>query len=196
MKMTAKTVKCIVFAAVMCIAGGLRAADGGEVIWWLVEDMGKITAEKDGVTYNAAAMGVNAARVRYQSGEERGYLSIYASVNNEVHLTMGNGSAASVPGEYFAALGGLPGESYSFVVELGNWADGSWTGTAMESASATYSELQKMNAVATWHDTTPVYSQPWKPSGFTVVPEPNSGLMLLIGGALLALRRRRSGKDC
>lgn len=191
MKMISKTIQCIVFAGVMCAAYGLRAADGGEVIWWLVEDMDKITAE-----YNAVDMDVNAARVRYQSGEERGYLSIYASVNNEVHLTMGDGSAASVPGEYFAALGGLPGESYSFVVELGNWANGNWTGTAMESASATYSELQKMNAVATWHDTTPVYSQPWKPSGFTVVPEPNSGLMLLIGGALLALRRRRSGKDC
>jgi hypothetical protein len=30
----------------------------------------------------------------------------------------------------------------------------------------------------------------WTPTAFTEIPEPSSGLLLLIGGALLALRRR------
>lgn len=190
MKMTAKIFQYIAFAAALCVAGGLRAADGGEVIWWLVEDMDKITAEKDGQTYNAVDMGVNAARVRYQNDTEFGYLTLYAASENDVYLTSGGGAAASLPGEYFAALGGLSAYSYSFVIELGNWDNGSWT-AAMESAPATYGNLQSMEAVAAWKDKTPVYSHPWTPSGYTVVPEPNSALMLLVGGALLALRRKR-----
>lgn len=190
MKMTAKFFQCVAFLAAMCISGVLRAAEGGEVIWWLVEDMDKITAEKDGQTFTAEGLGVNAARVRYQNETEFGYLTLYGVSADDVYLTSGGGAAASVPGEYFAALGGLSASSYSYVIELGNWNNGSWTG-AMESAPATYGDLQSVQAVAAWKDKTPIYSQPWKPSGYTVVPEPNSGLMLLVGSALLALRRKR-----
>lgn len=197
MKNTIKTVQFILFCAAMCITGGLRAADGGEVIWWLMGDVNNITAEKDGETYTAASMNVNAARVRYQNDSERGYLTIYASASDgEAHLTYGTGAAASVPGWYFASLGGLSGASYSYVIELGNWSNGAWTGTSMESAPASYSELHTKQAIASWTDTPPIYSQPWTPTHFRVVPEPNSGIMLLIGGALLTLRRRRDRKDC
>ena len=34
-------------------------------------------------------------------------------------------------------------------------------------------------------------NSPWSPNTFTVVPEPTSGVMLLLGAALLGLRRRR-----
>jgi phage-related tail fiber protein len=198
MKVTVKMVQCILLCAVMCIAGGLRAEDGGEVIWWLMGDPKNITAEKDGEIYNAAKMGVNAARIRYENESERGYLSIYAyaSADDTVYPTYGDGEAAYVPGAYFASLNGLSGASYSYVIELGNWSDGSWTGASMESAAVSYSDLQAKDAIATWTDKTPTYSQPWTPTQFHVVPEPNSGLMLLVGGALLALRRRRCGKDC
>jgi hypothetical protein len=159
------------------------------VIWWLLEDVSKITAD----------MEVNAARVRYQDDSGvGGYLSIYAYVPAEdaVYPTYGTGQAASVPGAYFASLSGLSGASYSYVIELGNWNNGTWTGTSMESAPASYGDLQKMQAIASWTDKPPTYSQPWTPTHFQVVPEPNSGIMLLIGGALLTLRRRRVRKDC
>ncbi len=199
MKNKLKTVQCILFCAVMCIAGGLHAADGGEVIWWLMGDVNTITAEKDGKVYNAADMGVNAARVRYQDDSGvGGYLSIYAYVpaDDAVYPTFGNGQAAAVPGAYFASLSGLSGASYSYVIELGNWSNGAWTGTSMESGAASYGDLQTKQAIASWTDKTPTYSQPWTPTRFHVVPEPNGGIMLLVGGALLALRRRRGEKEC
>ena len=82
MKNIVKTVQFILFCAAMCITGGLRAADGGEVIWWLMGDVNTITAEKDGKVYTAAEMGVNAARIRYQNDSESGYLTIYASASD------------------------------------------------------------------------------------------------------------------
>ena len=197
MKNIVKTVQFILFCAAMCITGGLRAADGGEVIWWLMGDVNTITAEKDGKVYTAAEMGVNAARIRYQNDSESGYLTIYASASDgEAHLTYGTGAAASVPGWYYASLGGLSGASYSYVIELGNWNNGAWTGPSMESAPASYGDLQSMQAIASWTDKLPAYSHPWTPTQFQVVPEPNSGLMLLVGGALLMLRRRSGRKDC
>ena len=37
----------------------------------------------------------------------------------------------------------------------------------------------------------PEYATPWTPTSFTVVPEPSSGVLLLVASAMLALRRRK-----
>lgn len=178
------------FAAILC-SFELGAAEGGEVLWWMVFDMSNVTAERaDGTTVTAADLGANAARIRYEGNGTSGFLPIYGvDANNNSHPTMGTGEAANLPGWYFASLGNFNNASYSFVLEIGNWADGTWAGTSMESTAAGYDTLG--NHIAVWKDATPVYSTPWSPTSFSVVPEPTSGIMVLVGGALLALRRKR-----
>lgn len=91
-----------------------------------------------------------------------------------------------------ADLSGLSGPITSFAVEFFNDSDGSlsllgWT------ESITPDELVAQGMIADFRD--PKYPQAsyavWSPMEFAAVPEPTSGLLLLIGGALLALRRKQ-----
>ena len=81
--------------------------------------------------------------------------------------------------------------SYSFFVELVNYADYSST----EGYKWSYGDLVSSGYIATGAtDVTEVMAAAGAHSNFAVgnaVPEPSSGLLLLIGGAMLALRRRR-----
>ena len=80
--------------------------------------------------------------------------------------------------------------TYSFAIELGAWSDyedpnAEWILAAF-SGSATYAELAGFRNFETG-----VQGQvPWNPGPYSV-PEPTSGLLFLIGGALLALKRKR-----
>lgn len=91
-----------------------------------------------------------------------------------------------------ADLSGVSGTITSFAVEFFNYSDGSlsllgWT------ESITPDELVAQGKIADFRD--PKYPQAsydvWSPKEFAAVPEPTSGLLLLIGGALLALRRKQ-----
>ena len=79
---------------------------------------------------------------------------------------------------------------YSFFVELANYNNGSWETVASGKDKAiSYTDLQDKGYVAT------TFQQGLNISGgYNMgqnVPEPTSGLLLLMGGAMLALRRRR-----
>ena len=177
------------------------AAEGGEVLWWMIGSDYKTSISgttKEGGTMTAGELGVTDARIRYQdaSGNTLGYLPLYAlDGDNNVHVFPGN-EGLGLPGSYFGDLSDLAGSltSYSFVLELGNWKNGNWVHTSMESEVASYEYLAAQKHISQWKETTPTYGTPWQPTtGYTVVPEPSSGLMLLVGGAVLMLRRRRRG---
>jgi hypothetical protein len=175
------------------------AAEGGEVLWWMVgKNMADVQGTTtDGRTMSAVDLGVTDARIRYEATDgSSGYLTLLSlnPLNNTVYEIDG-AAGILVPGQYFADLSGLSGTAYNFIIELGNYSNGSWT-KSMESAAASYQTLADNRHITKWELMNGSYGTRWNPQAYSVVPEPNSGLMLLVGGALLALRRRRCGKDC
>lgn len=75
----------------------------------------------------------------------------------------------------------------TFTMELGYYEGDKWVVMA-RSPGASWDELVAASDVS-FDDIDPAH-QHWAPSVF-VVPEPSSGLLILIGSALLALRRKR-----
>ena len=193
MKKVIKT--ALLLAAVFVATVSCSATEGGEVLWWMVgEDYKSITGTvtSDGSTMTAEQLRVTDARVRWQDGSgNKGYLTLYGlDADGNVH-TLDGSAGVGLPAEFFGDLGSLSGESYSFVLELGNYNEGSWVHTSMESEAVKYETLVANKHISEWRETTPTYGTPWKPTNFTVVPEPSGGLLMLTGCALLMLRRRR-----
>lgn len=189
--------RAFLVASMLVASLSCEAADGGEVLWWMIGDNyssieGTAT---DGTKMTAGELKVTDARVRYEGTDgSKGYLKLYGLDEGGNVYSLDGVAGVGLPAEYFADLSGLSGTSYSFVLELGNWDNGNWVHTSMESQAASYESLVANKHISQWHETTPTYGTPWNPTtGYTVVPEPSSGLMLLVGGALLMLRRRRRG---
>jgi hypothetical protein len=190
---------CVLLFSVLATAAA--AAAEGEVLWWMVgPDFGSITAKntEDNTVTTADALGVTDVRVRYESTDGSvGYLSFFG-LNEDGSVTVYDGSTKlggeygmGLPAEYFGDLSGLSGESYSFVVELGNYSDGRWTHTSMESEKVSYDTLVAQKHITSWKNDAPSYGTPWVAGNYSVVPEPTSGLLTVLGIAFLALRRRR-----
>ena len=84
--------------------------------------------------------------------------------------------------------------SLSFAIELGNWENGEWV-TLATSGTMSYNDLTVTYGdgvhILQMTDTVNLGDfQPWTPNAYSV-PEPSSGLLVLIGASLLALKRRR-----
>ncbi len=200
------------FAAAILVAGVLSAG-ASDVLYWMIDGTASVTPSGDG-----AAMSVNdffssyeltdgsafAARIRVTGGDitEDTFLDLYipgygVDVGGGEYgvefSTVGGYWGAGVPtgnqspsGDYSA---GSP--EYSFIVELGNIdSSDNWT-TVATSAAATYSSLA--DYIHQTFDMNPSSMAVWTPTEFAAVPEPSSGLLVTIGLAVLALRRKRKG---
>jgi hypothetical protein len=189
-----KAIKTAILSAAMFFAPvQCEAAEGGEVLWWLI-DVGyekSIKVETPQGTVSAGDLGVNGARIRYESDSGNGYLPMFGLDENDRFVRYEGIGGVLLPAEYFGSLDGLSAESCTFVLELGNYQSGKWIGTSLESEAVSYRALVENNHITQWHETAPSYGTPWTPDGYTVVPEPNSAVMLLLGVSILALRRRR-----
>ena len=206
--------KMAAYATVALTAGVASAGD--DILYWMVDS--SATVEKDGVTtsvssffdnYEAPAGSAFAARVRVTGGDIQDGQDVF------LDLYIPGYGVDEGGGEYgveFSDVGGYWGAGvptgnqspsgdfsagtpeYSFIVELGNIdAQDNWT-TVATSASAAYSTLGDF--IHETFDINPGQIAVWSPTTFTApVPEPSSGLLMAVGLALLALRRKRAERE-
>ncbi len=206
-------VKRIVASALLFATAGAAFADP-TVLWWMVDSNATVSdgtttsTIQDFFTSYGAVDGETsyyAARVKVQGGDitedtfldlyyyddELGNYSTYDGVYGIDFSDSGSGYwGAGVPEGMPADIGSYSGTAspeYTFLIEVGQVVDGSWT-TIASSEPSNYSGLG--DHISTGVIEVPDFT-PWTPTTFTAaVPEPSSGLLLLIGSAILALRRR------
>ena len=180
------------FAAIF-LACTVRAEDDGlRVLWWQVGDMtdptslGDVKVQKvnDGGETTAADLGVTHARIRKVSTDT--YLKMLNPATQTFTL-----DAINVPMTWRADVSAYASGSpeYAFIIELGNWDGSNWSTLAL-SATVSYNSLDTNSHIDHVSGINPNPITPWVATSY-VVPEPSSGLLLLVGAALLALRRRK-----
>ena len=211
-----------VLAAALITAGVARAEE--QVLYWMVNDAATVSLD-DGVTtmsigdyfdrYPTDENSGFAARIRVAGGNISGptYLGLY-------YLDPDTGAIAVDPGEFgveFGNVGGYWGAGvptgnqspssnyangdpeYTFIVELGNieWDENSttWVTTIAESGALGYPDLYQSGFIHPTFDLNPPAGGIWTAMQFNEVPEPSGGLLFIVGGALLALRRRKIAVD-
>ena len=188
------------FAAILSCATCVCLAEGDPVgeylMYWMVDYSAKATDMETQVAGKTAEGWINPNR---DKANDFNWSRLVAVVDGEKKVTVGAAElrdlqAGSTADPLVADLRGVSGTITSFAVEFFNYneSDGSlsllgWT----ESVSPEF--LAASGMIADFRD--PKYPQAsyavWSPTEFAAVPEPTSGLLLLIGGALLALRRKQ-----
>ena len=194
-------------AAAILSAGALLAEDG--VLYWMVDSTAQVTPQGGGdatgiesfiQAYEGAASGSwFAARVRVTGGD----------ISGDVFLDLYDIDGSTYSGEYGVELGDMAGywgagvpdgnqspisaysagsPEYSFIVEIGNVYNDTWT-TVAQSAASSYSSLD--DHIQPMFELFPQSATVWTPTQFSAGPEPSGGLLTAMGLTLRALRRKR-----
>jgi len=161
----------------MAVALGAMFASADSYLYWMIGDTS---------SYGSA----NYAKVRAFNGEtDEGYLALYYSDGTAVTTPTDKGGVyvSEAKGDQdvglgmYAALGNLLGNTYSYIIELYNDKDVFLAQSSEIAYSAQYVVDSGMGVPGGGAATGTAYA----------IPEPTSGIMVLLGMATLALRRRR-----
>ena len=161
--------------------------DGTEVAW------NSPNASSQGYMIDSARVVVTGGGLAEETTLMLGYVqgsTVVPAGGNEIAL-----DESPPPQTMFAFITDYASAEYSFAIELGSYDSGSGWTTIASSASLTYQQLQAGDGaggsyITTYDATVPTPQGIWAPQAYNV-PEPSSGLLLLVGAGLLALRRRR-----
>ena len=194
--------RVVLLAAILLGCVPAWGADDGldNVLLWWVKDPDTepfIVKDFDGSTSmikdlvgrgDAAGKTVNAVRVMALTGDTSTQLKLMMPESNvwSDYIGLPDGEGDFYAGPAYANFTGVAGNAdLSFMIELGNLNGDSWTTLAVSEIAAVESlgnfirsAQLNMYGLLEW---TPSYT----------VPEPTSGLLVLLGCGLLALRRRQ-----
>ena len=198
---------CLFVGVMSAFMTNVAYADDFMVLWWQVGDAEDFTEDGESLQNvtvqgvngapptTAYDLGVNVARIRATSGDTETYLSMLnpTALDNPTVVRLDyDMDYMYVPTIWQADITDFAGDSpeYAFVIELGNYENGNWSTLAV-SETVSYNDLVTSEAIAQSNGAyKPNYAKPWVATSY-VVPEPTSGMLVLVGAALLALRRRR-----
>jgi len=198
---------CLIAGSAMAEGGG--AADSSSVLWWWVQNDDQIR-RTDGTTTTVAAFEneggaqVEGARVRVNGAGEVEFLDFYLQDDTtgnwvltgpEIDYLQSGTRWGKTTGVVAANVSDFSDPAYTFTIELGNWIQGTddswqWNLLAEGTTTSTYADLVDAGYIS-YGGLTHQPQTPWSVQYSEIVPEPNSGLLMILGGALLALRRRR-----
>ena len=192
----------MVFFAVACCVQVKAGDDMDNVMFWFLQDPeiteigGSSTVSIADLTGRGEAEGLkaNAVRVTARSGDDFYWLQVVNEAESggdwKQSLVIPDGEGDYYAGPAYANLAGLDlgDANLVFTIEIGNYTGGDWYTLAVSEAwnVAQLDEGEHIRSAQMSH-----YGWDYWDGGTYSVPEPSSGLLILIGGALLALRRRR-----
>lgn len=165
----------------------VRAEAGMDtMLLWMIDDEPPSVNDHGTFKY-INELGAEAARLRVDGG---GYLGIYDSRGmtefENAMLPLDSIAMFDKAGPVWSNLGEYSSAAHAFTVELGRMNGDEWQVLAT-SETVSYNALVEGG----WTTSSALGDPregPWTPT--FAVPEPSSGLLLLLGSALLALRRR------
>ena len=198
--------KRLTAAILLVLACAARGDQDNVLLWWF--DDPEIAEVGGGAPIHAGNLvgrggdaegkGVNALRISVTDNEgHKVYLNLglqpvddTAVVTWQSWMALPDAGGDFWAGPGYADLAGLKlsNTGLMFAVELGNYDGFNWVVLAGSAGSTLQELIDGGHIISSELSCQGTYD--WTASGYSV-PEPSSGLLVLIGGALLALRRRR-----
>ena len=169
------------FLSALLVSGALMASADDSYLYWMIGDTKPYTAD------NYAQVRVKAIK---EGSGDISYLNLYGPSGDDLSTTtVASGDINSLKSDGQALYAKLiSGTSYSsFVIELLNDSNK----LVAQSATLSYTDALANYYITTANSMT--LPAMWAATSFAI-PEPNSGLLMLVGMAVLGLRRRKLKK--